>query len=180
MNQERRTFMGRAAVLCAGTALGAYTHRARALSGAARELAFVHLHTGERLELIYAADGRYMPEALASVNHFLRDHYSGEIGLIDPRLLDQLYEIRLSLGGDARFLVISGYRCPATNAALRRRSAGVASNSLHMQGRAIDMRLEGVPLPELRDAALELKAGGVGFYPASNFVHVDTGRVRRW
>ena len=121
-----------------------------------------------------------MPDALTSLNRFLRDHYSGEIGPIDPQLFDLLHQVQQLVGSTRPFEVISGYRCAATNATLREtRGGGVAKHSLHMEGRAIDVRLPGVALADLRDAAVTLKAGGVGFYPGQ-FVHIDTGRVRRW
>lgn len=150
-----------------------------------RLLAMDHTHTGERIELVYATGAQYLPAALGSLNHFLRDHYNGQVGRIDPALFDLLHQLRSRLGiaeRDAhRFEVISGYRSPATNSFLRKtRGGGVASRSLHLQGQAIDVRLTGVPLAELRDAALSLKAGGVGYYPREQFVHIDTGRVRSW
>ncbi|MGA0610863.1 DUF882 domain-containing protein [Caldimonas sp. KR1-144] len=147
---------------------------------APRELAFSHLHTGERLRVTYFDAGSYVDDALAAVNRLLRDFRSGEVGTIDPRLLDVLHALALGSGTRAPFEVISGYRCRATNEALRRRSDGVASTSLHMSGQAIDIRLADVPLATLRNKALALRAGGVGYYPASDFVHVDTGRVRAW
>lgn len=150
-----------------------------------RALALHHTHTGERIEQVYAQGEQYLPEALGALNHFLRDHYSGIVGRIDPGLFDLLHRVQQVLGAsdraDARFEVISGYRSPATNQFLRTtRGGGVASRSLHLQGQAIDVRLTGVPLADLRDAALSLKAGGVGYYPREQFVHLDTGRVRRW
>lgn len=150
-----------------------------------RALALHHTHTGERIEQVYAQGEQYLPEALGALNHFLRDHYSGIVGRIDPGLFDLLHRVQQVLGAgdrpDARFEVISGYRSPATNQFLRKtRGGGVASRSLHLQGQAIDVRLTGVPLADLRDAALSLKAGGVGYYPREQFVHLDTGRVRRW
>lgn len=150
-----------------------------------RALALHHTHTGERIEQVYAQGERYLPEALGALNHFLRDHYSGIVGRIDPGLFDLLHRVQQVLGAgdrpDARFEVISGYRSPATNQFLRKtRGGGVASRSLHLQGQAIDVRLTGLPLADLRDAALSLKAGGVGYYPREQFVHLDTGRVRRW
>lgn len=153
---------------------------APARAAPARSLALEHTHTGEALALTYAEGGRYLPDALQAVNRFLRDHYTGEVVEMDPLLLDQLHQLQGLLGAGQPFQVISAYRCPATNAALRRRSNGVASGSLHTRGRAIDIRLPGVELAHLRNAALSLRAGGVGYYPGSNFVHVDTGRVRRW
>jgi uncharacterized protein YcbK (DUF882 family) len=118
---------------------------------------------------------------MAALNHFLRDHYSGEVGRIDPGVFDQLHQLQQRLDSRAAFEVISGYRCPATNARLRAtRGGGVATNSLHLQGRAIDVRLAGTPLADLRDAALSLRGGGVGYYPRERFVHLDTGRVRTW
>lgn len=147
----------------------------------ARSLAFRHTHTGERVSLVYAVGDRYVPEALTALNHFLRDHYSGQIGSIDPQLFDLLHRLQLTLGCDDPFHVISGYRCPETNQTLKAtRGGGVARHSLHMDGKAIDIRLPGVPLADLHDAALELKRGGVGYYPRDQFVHVDTGRVRHW
>jgi uncharacterized protein YcbK (DUF882 family) len=147
---------------------------------APRTLCFDHLHTGERLEVEYFANGAHLPDALAAVNRLLRDFRTGVIGAIDPALLDLLHVLRGTTGGRQPFQVISGYRSPQTNDALRRRGDGVASGSLHLSGRAIDIRLADVPLPALRDAALGLRRGGVGYYPGSNFVHVDTGRVRWW
>jgi uncharacterized protein YcbK (DUF882 family) len=145
-----------------------------------RVLAFRHLHTSERLEVVYAREGRYIPDALASVNHLLRDFRSGQTHPIDPQLLDVLHALKVATGSREPFEVISGYRSPATNQQLRDRSQGVASGSLHMQGKAIDIRLADVPLAKLREAAKALRRGGVGYYEESNFVHVDTGRVRAW
>ena len=149
-------------------------------SAPARSLAFAHLHTGERLAVEYFAGGRYLPDALREVDRLLRDFRTGEEHPIDPGLLDLLHRLTGLTRGRRPFEVISGYRSPATNGMLRRRSEGVAAGSLHMQGQAIDIRLADVPLAKLRNAALEARRGGVGYYPASNFVHVDTGRVRRW
>lgn len=126
------------------------------------------------------ARGRYLPTALSAVSHLLRDFRTGDEHPIDPRLLDLLHALHVSIGSQRPFEIISGYRSPGTNAMLRTHGGGVASGSLHMQGRAIDLRVGDVPLASLRDAALALRRGGVGYYPTSNFVHVDTGRVRRW
>jgi uncharacterized protein YcbK (DUF882 family) len=167
-----------AAMLAAFAVLGM---PARASSSGPRSLALVHTHTGEQIDVVYALDEGYVPAAMATLNHFLRDHYSGEVGIIDPLVFDQLHRVQQLLGSRNAFEVISGYRCPATNARLRStRGGGVARNSLHLQGRAIDVRLPGLPLAELHDAALSLQAGGVGFYPREQFVHFDTGRVRSW
>lgn len=150
--------------------------------GAPRVLRFSHLHTGERLEVAYFDGGRYLPDALGAVNRLLRDFRSGEVGAIDPALLDLLHRLRTSTGSAQPYEIVSGFRSGATNEMLRARSlrSGVASASLHLTGRAIDIRVADVPLAALRDAALGLAEGGVGYYPGSNFVHVDTGRVRRW
>lgn len=140
-----------------------------------------HLHTGESLEVLTGPSVGARPVFLGALNHFLRDHYSGDQGTMDPGLLDQIRRLQQMLGSDGAIEVISGYRSPATNERLRQRSGGgVASRSLHIEGRALDMRMAGVPLARLRDAALDLRAGGVGFYPESNFLHIDTGSVRRW
>lgn len=152
----------------------------QAWAESARTLRFDHLHTGEKLEIEYFAGGSYVAEALVSVNHFLRDFRTGDVGRIDAGLLDVLAGLAAATGSRRPFEVISGYRSVVTNEALRQHSAGVASGSLHTRGQAIDIRLADVPLGTLRDAARSLRAGGVGFYPTSNFVHVDTGRVRFW
>lgn len=178
----RRRFLREGARLLAAGAVGTVLSApARAAMAGERQLALHHTHTQERIELVYAVDDRYLPAALGRLDTFLRDHYSGEVGHIDPLLYDQLHQLQRQLGARGAFEIISGYRCARTNAQLRAtRGGGVAKNSLHLQGRALDVRLPGVPLAELREAALALRAGGVCYYPASRFVHVDTGRVRSW
>lgn len=146
----------------------------------ARQLAFLNTHTGERFSDAYWENGDYVPDAMTAINQVMRDHRSGEVHAIDPRLLDQLHSLNGLVEASAPFQIISGYRSPATNAALHDRSSGVATRSLHMDGCAIDIRVRGVELTRLRDAALGMNAGGVGYYEASDFIHVDTGRVRRW
>jgi uncharacterized protein YcbK (DUF882 family) len=145
-----------------------------------RRLRFSHTHTGERLSVVYRAGGRYVPEALEQLDHFLRDFRTANVHRIDPELLDVLYGIQVATESRGTYEVISAYRSPVTNEELRRKSGGVAKNSMHMKGKAIDVRLTDVATTRLRDAALKLQRGGVGYYPKSDFVHVDTGRVRRW
>lgn len=147
---------------------------------AVRSLAFDHLHTGEKLVVDYFVDGAYVAPALASVDRLLRDFRTGDVAVIDTALLDLLHRLTILTSSKRPFQIISGYRSPATNAALHQHSSGVASGSLHMRGQAIDIRLADVPLATLRDAARAVRGGGVGYYPASDFVHVDTGRVRTW
>lgn len=175
MKLHRRSFVLGAAAALSGTP-------AFANMPGGRNLAFANLHTGERLTLDYWIDGAYVPEALGAVNHLLRDFRTGDIHPIAPKLLDLLASLRGTLETRAAFEVISGYRSPATNAGLRaeHEHSGVASKSLHMQGMAIDIRLPGRSLTALRDTALAARSGGVGYYPSSDFVHVDVGRVRRW
>jgi uncharacterized protein YcbK (DUF882 family) len=151
-----------------------------ALPADARRIAFLNTHTGETLETVYFAGGRYLDHGLAEVNHILRDHRTGEIAPIDPELLDTLHLLQAQVGGKAAYELISGYRSSTTNEALRRHSNSVARHSLHLKGMAADVRLPGVSLSSLRDAALDLRRGGVGYYPTDAFIHVDTGRVRRW
>lgn len=156
---------------------------APAPAAAARSLAFVHTHTREKMSIAYALNGQYQADALARLNHLLRDFRTNEKKPIDPKLFDLLHELSTTLGTDAPFHIISGYRSPVTNNMLRERGGahtGVATKSLHMVGKAIDIRLPDVKLKNLREAAASLKRGGVGYYPSSNFVHVDTGRVRYW
>lgn len=145
-----------------------------------KRLSFYHTHTGKKLDVTFARGGEFIDSALAEVNDFLSDFRTGDATEIDPELLNLIYDIRESLGSKGRFEVISAYRSPKTNDMLRSRSSGVAKNSQHLKGKAIDIRLDDVELPKLRDAALAQKRGGVGYYAKSNFVHIDTGRVRRW
>jgi uncharacterized protein YcbK (DUF882 family) len=145
-----------------------------------RKIALHNLHTGESLQAIYWEDGRYVPQALAAVNRVLRDFRTGDEHYMEPGLVDLLANLHGKVETAAPFQVISGYRSPKTNAMLHEHSDGVASKSLHMQGMAIDIRVEGVALEHLHKAALAIGRGGVGLYPTSNFVHVDVGRVRCW
>jgi uncharacterized protein YcbK (DUF882 family) len=169
---SRRDFLARLAGMVPAIALADAT--------APRALSLVHTHTSERLRVEYFSGGRYLPDALASVNHFLRDFRTGEVHAIEPGLLDLLHRLAGAAGTNRPFQVISGYRSPATNASLRQRSEGVAAGSLHMKGQAIDIRPTDVPLATLRACAVDLRGGGVGYYPSSNFVHVDVGQVRFW
>lgn len=180
MKSNRRQFL-RHGVQVATGALPVLLIPGRALAAAPRALALAHTHTHEDIDLVYAVGDRYEPTALSALDRFLRDHYTGDVGRMDPKLHDLLHAVRLTLGTASPFHVISGYRAPRTNERLQKtRGGGVATHSLHMDGRAIDVRLPGVPLADLRDAALTLKAGGVGYYERDQFVHLDTGRVRRW
>ena len=176
---SRRNFTRALGGLLAAPALMLSRH-APASGKPARTLRFAHTHTGEKLVITYTAGDRYVPSALTEINRFLRDFRTGDVHPIDPHLLDQLHMLTVLTASPAPFEVISGYRSPATNSSLRARSGGVASHSLLLDGRAIDIRLPDVALADLHQAAISLRAGGVGFYPGSNFVHVDTGRVRRW
>ncbi len=157
--------------LCAGV---------QAAGATDRRLAFFNTHTGETLEACYFRAGCYDPDALRAINHILRDHRSGEVRPIEGRLLDLLHALAGRFERPCPFHVISGYRSPVTNATLHSRNRGVASQSLHVYGQAIDIRVPGIPTGELRDQALSLAAGGVGYYPKPDFVHVDVGRVRAW
>ncbi len=178
---DRRLFLQRFAQFAALGAAGSAVMPALAARPDARALAFDHTHTGERLSLVYAVGDHYVTDALGALNHFMRDHYTGDVGVMDPQLFDLLHRVRQELGTRTSFQVISGYRCPTTNATLKAtRGGGVARRSLHMDGKAIDVRLPGVALGDLRDAALSLRSGGVGYYPRDQFVHLDTGRVRHW
>ena len=182
---NRRRFLG---IGAAATAAALVAARAQAAVTAKpgvpeRVLSFFNTHTGERLKTSYCCGGVYQPEALKDINYILRDFRANEIKPIDPKLLDLLHELGGTLETDQPIHIISGYRSPHTNSMLRQRggaTTGVASHSLHMDGKAIDIRIPGVQLDHLRGAARALKLGGVGYYPASNFVHVDTGRVRFW
>ena len=145
-----------------------------------RRLFLHNLHTGDTVKTVYWADGEYIDGALAEARHALRDWRNGAQHDMDPGLFDIFHQLGTRLEADRPFQIISGYRSPATNAAMHAKSSGVAKNSLHTQGQATDIRIEGVDLRHLQRAALDVGRGGVGFYPVSNFVHVDTGRVRQW
>lgn len=145
-----------------------------------RTIELVNTHTGESLKADFFAGGSYDQASLLAINHLLRDHRTGEVATIDCRLFDRLHDMAVLADREPRFEVISGYRSPLTNAMLNARSDGVARHSLHMEGRALDVRLKGYRTDRLRDLALSLRAGGVGFYRQSDFVHIDTGRVRTW
>jgi uncharacterized protein YcbK (DUF882 family) len=176
---SRRTFLQGIAV--AGAGIIAPVVMARAAQSGERSLSLFNIHTGERLTTPYWVDGVYLKEEQAAISHLLRDHRNGKISPIDYKLFDRLYSLQQQLGRNGEYHVISGYRSPESNAKLQAASnSGVAKRSLHMEGRAIDIRLPGVDLTQLRQAALSQQTGGVGYYEKSNFVHLDTGRTRFW
>jgi uncharacterized protein YcbK (DUF882 family) len=184
---SRRRFLGVTAAAAAAAMLPTRTLASALPSARAgapdRVLSFFNTHTGERLTTAYCCAGEYQPEALQAIDYILRDFRANEIKAIDPKLLDLLHELGGTLDADQPFHIISGYRSAKTNALLRARGGahtGVASGSLHVVGKAIDIRVPRVRLDHLREAARSLQRGGVGYYPASDFVHVDTGRVRYW
>jgi uncharacterized protein YcbK (DUF882 family) len=173
----RRRFL--AGTLC-GVASAALPPRALA-HPAPRRLRLLHARTAERIDVTYHESGEYLPDALAELDRFLRDFRTGEVHPIDVGVLDVAWSLARSAGRErGTFEVVSAYRSPQTNRMLHERSHRVALGSLHVQGQALDLRLPGVATEHLRDLAIALRRGGVGFYPESDFVHVDTGRVRRW
>lgn len=145
-----------------------------------RSLSFYNTHTGERLGVCYFRNGAYCPSGMGQISHILRDHRTGDIQAIDSRLMDVLFNVSQQLCAGSPFHIISGYRSPQTNARLRKKTTGVAKFSYHMLGRAIDIRLPGCDTRKLRQACLDLEIGGVGYYPRSDFVHLDTGAFRTW
>jgi uncharacterized protein YcbK (DUF882 family) len=167
------------AFLIAAAPLFSSSEGPRILSGD-RRLSLYILSNRERVAIDYCLDGTYIPEALSVIDRLLRDPYSGDVKPIDPKLLDLLCELHARVGATGPFTVVCGYRSPKTNAALRAHNPAVAEYSLHMEGKAVDIQLPGVPLQTLYKAALEMKAGGVGYYPRTGFIHVDVGPVRNW
>lgn len=144
-------------------------------------LLLFHLHTNERIDVVYRKGTAYVPDAVEQLDHFLRDHRTGDVTTLDPRLFDLLSDLTASVGRPGTEIdIVCGYRTPWSNEFLRRTTSGVAEHSQHMRGEAIDIRIPGVSTARLREAALGLHRGGVGYYPQSGFVHVDLGPVRRW
>jgi uncharacterized protein YcbK (DUF882 family) len=176
---DRRRFL-----TAALAAAAASSPIARAVAAAAapsvHRLKFYHIHTGEKLDIAYREKGELVSGALAEINQYLRDFRTEQVHDIDVKLLDSLHDLFTTFEGRGNFEVISGFRSPRTNAALRHATTGVAENSLHIQGRAIDVRLTSAKTVALRDAALAQRHGGIGYYPESNFVHLDTGAFRSW
>jgi len=166
-----------AATAAAGVA---FVHPTTAISFAPRSVSLYNTHTGEWVRTVYWADGHYIREAVRDINWILRDHWTDEIRPMNAGVLDVLEMLHSRLETRDPFLVVCGYRSPETNRRLFMHSRGVAKNSYHIRGMAIDLRTESRSTEQLRDAALSLGAGGVGYYPRSNFVHVDCGPVRRW
>ena len=174
----RRGFlhMGIASIACIATSPALAMTRV----ASPRTLSFHNLHTDERLHVAYWKDGRYDRAAMGKINHILRDHYSGDTYPMDLRLMDMLYDLQHRVRNDGTVEIVSGYRSPKTNMMLSNNSDGVAKRSYHTKGMAIDIRMPGTALPQLHNAALFMRRGGVGYYPDSQFVHVDVGPVRTW
>jgi uncharacterized protein YcbK (DUF882 family) len=172
----RRRLLG-AAIAVTGVGL---VHSASAISYAPRSISLYNIHTGEWLRTVYWADGHYIREAVRDINWILRDHHTDEMRPMDAGVLDVLGMMRERLDTNDPFLVVSGYRSPVTNTKMYLRGEGVAKHSYHIKGMAVDLRSESRSLAQLREAALSLECGGVGYYPRANFVHVDCGPIRHW
>lgn len=177
---SRRSVLRLGAGIAAAGGLGLLAAAPARSAVSSRALSFYHLHTGETLKADYWVDGQPVPGALAEIDRLLRDFRTSEVRPIDVRLLDLLHRVQTRLGTNEPFHIISGYRSPATNAKLAHGSSGVARRSLHVEGQAIDVRMPGRSLRDLHAVAVAQKAGGVGMYPRSDFVHMDVGRVRYW
>lgn len=176
MSRSRRQFLK----LGAGSLIAAASTNVAAKQTPTRSLRLRNLHTDEVITATYWEQGRYQLDSLSEINQVLRDHRANEATDIDPILLDQLHQLQSNLGHQGELQIISAYRSPETNAKLARQGHKVAKRSFHMQGRAIDIRVPGIHLGTTHKAALAMQAGGVGYYPRSGFIHLDTGRVRRW
>ena len=178
---KRRTFLKFGAVAAVAAVLPRYALGSiRQGAEAEKCLAFYNTHTGEKLKAVYWIEGDYVADSLHEINYVLRDPRNNEVHDIDTRLLDLLFATGQGIDTSQPFHVISGYRSAETNAFLRAHSTGVAENSLHLVGKAIDIRSPGRELRHLQKAATALRGGGVGYYPRSDFIHVDIGRVRYW
>lgn len=177
---QRRAFLKSSLLLAAPTlSLPVLAKTAQAVPGE-RTLRLYNTHTGESVRSVFWAEGQFIPEGLKDINKVLRDHRNNKIAEMDPQLLLLLDEVNGKVGNGKELHIISGYRSPESNAKLHANSNGVAKHSMHMDGKAIDIRLPGKDLKMLHKAAMSLKGGGVGYYPDSQFVHMDTGRVRYW
>ena len=158
-----------------------YSQRSSSPDNQEHLLLLYNTHTAERIDIVYRRGDEYIPDALAKLDYFLRDHRTGDVRHIDPRLYDILSDLSVSVGHRGGEIdIVCGYRTSSTNESLRARTTGVAKNSLHIQAEAIDLRMPGIDTLKLRKAALALGRGGVGYYPHSDFIHVDVGRVRQW
>jgi len=176
---NRRGFLGALAGISGGLIMPAAF--AAPVKQVDRSLTLYNTHTGEKLTSTYFAEGQYQQESIKEIEWLLRDHRAEEAAAMDPQLMDLMHNIENLIGKRSReFHIISGYRSPETNAKLRKNSTGVAKKSFHMRGKAIDIRVPGYDIAQLRRAAMSLKSGGVGYYPKSNFIHVDTGHTRFW
>lgn len=176
---HRRSFLKTSAVLATALTVPAVA-RAAAAAPHERVLRLYNTHTGESLKSVFWAEGEFVPDALADINKLLRDHRNDTIATMDPQLLLLLDRVSNRFGGTDVLHVISGYRSPESNAKLAAASGGVAKHSMHLEGKAIDIRMPGRSLAALHKAAMNAKGGGVGYYPESQFVHLDTGRPRHW
>ncbi|MEM7651161.1 MAG: DUF882 domain-containing protein [Pseudomonadota bacterium] len=171
--------LGLAGTLASIVPLGLSSSPAEA-SRSAWRVGFRHAHTGESFNGVYRVGNKYLPDAFERLNYVLRDFRTGEVFPMDPRVIDIMALVQRKARVNRPIEIFSGYRSPKTNSSLRRASSGVAKNSFHMYGQALDMHIDGYSTRRLRDIAMSLKAGGVGYYPRSQFVHVDTGSVRSW
>lgn len=176
---KRRSFLKTSVVLASALSVPALARAAVAAPGE-RTLRLYNTHTGESIKSVFWAEGQFVPDALIDINKLLRDHRSNTIATMDPKLLMLLDQVSARFGGTEVLHIISGYRSPETNAKLAKASGGVAKHSMHLEGKAIDIRMPGRDLAQVHKAALGLRAGGVGYYPSSQFVHMDTGRLRNW
>ena len=177
MNQ-RRSFLKSSVALASVIGMPALAKAAQSAPGE-RTLRLYNTHTGESLRTVFWAQGQFIPDALQDINKVLRDHRNNQVASMDPQLLLLLNQVSGKFG-DAQLHIISGYRSPESNAKLHANSNGVAKHSMHMEGKAIDIRMPGKDLAQVHKAAMALRSGGVGYYPDSQFVHMDTGRVRYW
>jgi uncharacterized protein YcbK (DUF882 family) len=179
MTKHSKRLLVLTAVLCVAV-MGGVIKPTKVRAADARQLSFYHTHTRRSISVVYYQDGEYVESALDEINRFLKDFRTGDVTQINPGLLDLLHDVRNELGSEEVYEVISAYRSPATNEMLRTTTSGVAKKSQHVKGNAIDVRLRGVRTGTLRETALRMGRGGVGYYPKSDFVHMDMGPVRQW